>query len=79
MESSLLVDTMPVVFYLPASLKTIEAEAFMGVQADIFDIPASVTSIAPSAFSSGVKLRVKEGSYAETFAQNNGFDYEYSN
>ncbi|MBQ4434596.1 MAG: hypothetical protein II879_00755, partial [Clostridia bacterium] len=76
-NSHLLVKPAPVVFTLPANLTTIEAEAFVGVQADVFVIPTGVTSIDPSAFDSGVRLRVVEGSYAEQFAWDNGFDIEY--
>ncbi len=75
---SLHVEGMPAVFTLPAGLTAIEAEAFRGVQADVFVIPENVTSIDPSAFDPGVRLMVAQGSYAESFAIANGFAYDYS-
>ncbi len=75
MDAHLVVTPAPVVFTLPADLTVIEAEAFQGVPADVFVIPASVTSIDSSAFSPGVSLRVVEGSYAQRFADEYGFDY----
>lgn len=76
-NSTLTVKPEPIVFKLPTHLTSIEEEAFVGVQADVFVIPAGVTSISPSAFDSGVRLSVVEGSYAERFADENGFEIEY--
>ena len=63
---------------LPKGLKTIGSEAFVNCTslAEVY-IPESVTSIDKSAFSYPDKMTIagKTGSYAETFAKENGFKF----
>ena len=54
---------------LPASLTTIESEAFKGLNVRYIQVPATVTSIAADAFDGDVALLVPEGSYAEEWAR----------
>ena len=88
------------VLKLPAAIKVIDAEAFMGMQADRvilpdgattigarafancdsllrIDIPATVTSIAADAFNgcANVTIYAPAGSYAESYAAENGIDF----
>ena len=59
---------------LPASLTTIESEAFTGLgNVDAVSIPATVTSIAEDAFDAGIVIIAPAGSYAETWANDHGF------
>ena len=86
---------------VPASLTTIESEAFMNTDISILDIPDTVTSIGDRAFygcrslhdvyipasvtfigedafsgcADDISFRVKAGSYALTWARDNGFYY----
>ncbi len=62
---------------LPSTLSAIESEAFAGLtNVDEIIIPNSVTSIAADAFEgSDVTLIVTSGSYAETWAIENGMDH----
>lgn len=63
---------------LPKGLKTIDSEAFVNCTslAEVY-IPESVTSIDKSAFSYPDKMTIagRTGSYAETFAKENGFKF----
>ena len=61
---------------LPKSLKIIEDEAFIGLPANTFDIPASVETISSSAFDPDSILLVEKNSYAETWAKTNGYSYK---
>ena len=64
----------PIVFSLPASLTTIESEAFVGLpNADAIRIPASVTAIADDAFDPGVTLIVPSGSRWVQWATDHGY------
>ena len=73
--------SMSVVRYikLPANLKTIGTCAFScNPQLKAMYIPASVTSIDPTAFdSTDITLVVNKGSYAESFAKQQGIDFTY--
>ena len=60
---------------LPADLTTIGPEAFVGVGADAVYIPQGVTSIAADAFDDGITIYGVSGSYAQTYAQTNGFPF----
>ena len=59
---------------LPASVTTIEAEAFAGLgEGCVLAIPASVTSIADNAFSgTGIRVIAPAGSYAAQWAGEHG-------
>lgn len=65
-----------IVFSIPQSVKIIEAEAFVGIGADRIIIPDSIVEIAADAFSKGVTIVTPAGSYAETWAIENGYKYE---
>ena len=52
-------------FILPSSTITIEEQAFEGIKDQVFQIPATVTSIADDAFDSTAIVVVEAGSYAE--------------
>ena len=54
---------------LPASLTTIESEAFKGLNVRFIQVPATVTSIAADAFDGDVALLVTADSYAEEWAR----------
>ncbi|MBR5345919.1 MAG: leucine-rich repeat protein [Clostridia bacterium] len=59
---------------------TIGAEAFIGTSLREVTIPASVVSIGNNAFErTSIVLMVESGSYAELWAQDNGYNYQYSN
>lgn len=63
---------------LPKGLEKIDVQAFMNnTKLEKIYIPESVTSIATSAFSYPEKMKIhgKAGSYAETFAAENGFTF----
>jgi len=64
---------------LPAGLKQIDSEAFAGLSGvDRVIVPESVTSIAADAFKgSQVILTVSYGSYAWSWAKENGYPYVY--
>ena len=61
---------------LPADTEVIESGAFVGVAAEAIQLPAGVTQIATDAFDPDIVLIVKPGSYAESWAQANGFAWE---
>ena len=52
-------------FILPSSTTTIEKQAFEGIKDKVFQIPATVTSIADGAFDPSAIVIVETGSYAE--------------
>lgn len=54
----------PVTFTLPASLTTIEDEAFAGIKDCVVRLPDGVSYVSPSAFDSSVRLLVKAGTSA---------------
>ncbi len=58
---------------LPEDLTTIEAEAFLNVGASEISIPDGVEFIGQNAFPAGVTLIVGEGTYAESWARQNGY------
>lgn len=60
---------------LPESLETIEITAFNDCKFMSIDVPAKVSSIGYCAFPKGCTLNVVGGSYAETYAKENGYDY----
>ena len=62
---------------LPATLTTIESEAFMGGSFHSVRIPASVTNIAPDAFGDRDNLIIfgSNESYAQTYAMQNGYAF----
>ena len=64
-------------FSLPASLETVESEAFSGIPAQAVIVPGSVTSIAYDAFylSSIEYIYGFPGTRAETFADAYGFTF----
>lgn len=64
----------PFILYLPRNLTAIEEEAFLHTAADHIDIPDSVTSIGSNAFPEGAILIVTPDSYAESWAESNGFE-----
>ena len=67
--------------HMPASLTYIGVEAFNGCQElTSLEIPASVTFIGEDAFlfCDNLTLTVVPGSYAETYARNNGINYVYA-
>ncbi|MBO4508350.1 MAG: leucine-rich repeat protein [Spirochaetaceae bacterium] len=53
--------------------RTISENAFQNVPAKIIDIAATVTSIGRNAFHKSSNIRVVRGSYAETWAKQNGY------
>lgn len=64
---------------LPSTLKTIGKWAFEATAFTDLTIPESVTAIDAHAFDSGAKLKTiygKAGSYAETFAKENGYAFK---
>ncbi|MBR4234834.1 MAG: hypothetical protein IKR85_02080 [Clostridia bacterium] len=68
---------MPRPFRLPTALKRIERNAFTGTDAGAVQIPGGVDYIAQDAFSPGTVLVVTPCSYAESWAAENGFTFEY--
>ena len=64
------------IFRLPASLTTIESEAFLDSGASRIVVPAGVTSIGENAFPKDATLIVVAGSYAEAWAEEHGQPYE---
>lgn len=58
---------------LPRGLVSIEAEAFLNVNADEIDIPDGVAFIGSRAFPENVTLIVGSGTYAEEWAAQNGY------
>ena len=60
---------------LPEGLTAIEEEAFVGTAAHEIDIPDSVTRIGEGAIPEGVTLIVGSGSWAESWAEENGYAY----
>jgi len=64
--------------YEGTSVTAIGSGAFRNSSATKIYIPSSITSIASSAFDGlwGVTLYCKSGSYAETYAQENEYDYK---
>ena len=78
--------TIPVVHHtsggrvtLPADTVRIEDEAFLAVAADEFVLPASLTFIGTNAFPPSATLIVPANSYAESWAQANGYTYQINN
>lgn len=65
---------------LPDTLETIEEEAFAACpRLKTATIPETVTFIGDSAFDKDtITLIVEEGSYAETWARDNGYIYQYT-
>ena len=64
------------ILILPEELTTIASEAFKDLpEVDTVYIPASVTSIDDDTFDPGITIKAPFGSYAITWAQENGFDY----
>ncbi len=65
----------------PDSLLSIGSNAFTGcAMLRYAKLPAYLTEISPSAFrgcADGFGLYVIEGTYGETYAKSNGYDYEY--
>ena len=64
---------------LPSGCKSIGSRAFAGNASLVrVHIPASVTSIAGDAFDGCAKLTIsgEEGSYAQTFAEQNGIPFK---
>lgn len=57
-------DQEPVTLTLPASLTTIEDEAFAGIKDCVVRLPDGVSYVSPSAFDSSVRLLVKAGTSA---------------
>ncbi len=53
--------------------QTISAGAFQKYPIELIDISDSVRSIGKNAFNSATKIRMKRGSYAETWAKQNGY------
>lgn len=66
-------------FVLPEGLTTICRYAVTGSYLQTVTVPASVTTIEKNAFSSNVDLTliVEKGSYAETYAKENGLKVQY--
>jgi len=66
---------LPIDLVLPGGLTRIEAEAFAGDSFRNVYIPENVTYIAPDAFKNVEPMYIicEEGSYAETFARDNGY------
>ncbi len=73
------IDGLPVFadadLFLPYTLETIESEAFRGLPVQSILIPPTVQSIAWDAFSPGITIYGKSGSYAETWAGQNGYPF----
>ena len=63
---------------LPTSLQRIEAQAFVNTSVNQIVIPNAIEYIADDAFAEGTILVVTEGGYAEQWAQEHGFQVEYS-
>ena len=61
--------------FLPASATSVEAEAFLDAGAGSVLIPESVVFIGDGAFDPGTVIYGKKGSYAETWAGQNGFRF----
>ena len=61
--------------YLPEMLTTIESEAFLGTKVKSIFIPSNVNEIGENAFNLGTLFYVKKGSYAETWASENGYTF----
>lgn len=64
--------------FLPEGLKRIESQAFVNTHANYIVISDEIEYIADDAFSVGTILVVSEGGYAERWAQEHGFQTEYS-
>lgn len=60
---------------LPESLLRIEASAFAGTGLTEISIPDSVEYVAPDAFPEGTVIWGKKDSYAQTWAQTNGYPF----
>ena len=56
-----------------AKAQTISAGAFQKYPVELIDISSTVKTIGKNAFHSGSKLRMPRGSYAETWAKQNGY------
>ena len=61
--------------FLPASTKTINAEAFQYISAKSVLIPETVKDIGANAFNPGTVIYGKGGSYAENWANQNGYTF----
>ena len=61
---------------LPESITKINKEAFASCYIQELTIPTGVESIGENAFPQGMTLHVTPGSYAESYAQENGLTYE---
>lgn len=60
---------------IPNSVTNIGKFAFLRINQGEITIPNSVTSIGSSAFDTNATLLVHSGSYAETYAKNNGYKF----
>ena len=61
---------------LPESITNISKDAFVSCYIQELTISAGVESIGENAFPQGMTLHVPPGSYAETYAQENGLTYK---
>lgn len=66
-------------FVLPDGVTTVASHAITGADLQTVVVPASVTEIGKDAFSSNVALTlvVEKGSYAESYARENGLNVQY--